>query len=327
MQWNICSDSDQITGIKRYEDELFKNMNNLIDVERIKRTHSKSYLEDMFKFKTNGADIVHATSQTLAPLKLFKNPKNFVLTIHDIALNHCTTSHKIKSIWYLLRYSIPKIDTIISDSLFTKKELIKHINIDKNKIHVVPLGVNENYKPINKNICKLKFNLDPDKKYILMISSIAAWKNMDLMNRIISECVDYIFIKAGYNENINNPKVINLGHIAEIDMPYLYNACDLFLHASLYEGFGLPVLEAMSCGCPIICSNSASLPEVVGEAGILLDAHVNDENINNFVENINNVLTDDDLRNCLSKQSIKQSNKFSWKRTAEETIEIYKKLI
>lgn len=329
MQWNICNEDDILTGAKRYEDELFNNVNQLINVERIRRTTSRrSYLMDIFKYKTNDADVVHATFQTLAPLKILKRPKNFVLTVHDIIPKvYFTTNQKIINMWYLLQYAIPKADKIIVDSEFTKSELITRLDIDENKIHVVLLGVNEKYKLLNKEECKIKFNLNPNIKYIIIASSNQQWKNMGFINKIVDKIDNYMFIKVGYGHNLTNPKVINLGNINEIDMPYLYNACDLILNASLYEGFGLPVLEAMACGCPVVSSDSASIPEVVQNAGILLDAHNNIDNVNKFVQVINNVLTDEQIRIKMIERGLKRAKELSWVRTAKETVDVYKKVL
>lgn len=326
MQWNFFNDKDHQSGAKRYEDELFNNTNRMIDVKRIRRTR-RNYLMDAINFKTNNADIVHATFQMLAPLKMIKQPKKFVLTVHDIIPTiYFTAKQKIKKMWYLTEYAIPKADKIITDSEFTKNELVDHLDLDKDKIHVVPLGVDDKYRPLNKDECKKRFNLDPDKKYILIVSSNEPWKNMELVNDIIDSTGEHTFIKIGYGQKSTNPRVINLGYINEIDMPYLYNACDLFLHTSLYEGFGLPVLEAMACGCPVISSNSASLPEIVKGAGILLDAH-NVDSQDRFVDNIYKVLEQDELRIRMIENGLIRSKEFSWNRTAKETIEVYNKLM
>jgi len=326
MQWNFFGENDHQSGAKRYEDELFNNTDRMIDVKRIRRTR-RNYLMDAINFKTNNADIVHATFQMLAPLKIIKHPKKFVLTVHDIIPTiYFTAKEKIKTMWYLTEYAIPKADKIITDSGFTKNELIDHLNVDEDKIHVVPLGVDDKYRPLNKDECKQRFNLDPNKKYILIVSSNEPWKNMELANDIIDTTGDYTFIKIGYGQNSTNPGVINLGYIDEIDMPYLYNACDLFLHTSLYEGFGLPVLEAMACGCPVISSNSASLPEIVKGSGILLDAD-NVDSQERFMDNIYMVLEQDDLRKRMIENGLKRSKEFSWNGNAKETIEVYNKLM
>lgn len=326
MQWNFFNDKDHQSGAKRYEDELFNNTKRMIDVKRIKRTR-RNYLMDAINFKTNNADIVHATFQMLAPLKMIRQPKKFVLTVHDIIPTiYFTAKQKIKTMWYLTEYAIPKADKIITDSLFTKNELIGHLDVAEDKIHVVPLGVDDKYRPLDKDECKKRFYLDPDKKYILIVSSNETWKNMELVNHIIDLTWDYTFIKIGYGQNSMNPRVINLGYIDEIDMPYLYNACDLFLHTSLHEGFGFPVLEAMACGCPVISSNSASLPEIVKGVGILLDAG-NADSRKIFIDNIYKVLEQDELRKRMIENGLIRSKEFSWNRNAKETIEVYKKLM
>jgi glycosyltransferase involved in cell wall biosynthesis len=106
-------------------------------------------------------------------------------------------------------------------------------------------------------------------------------------------------------------------------MPILYNACDLFLHTSLYEGFGFPILEAMACGIPIISSDSSSLPEVVKNAGYLLDPNDKDE----FVSIIKFVLENKQMIEGLSILGIRNAKTFSWQKTAKETIEVYKTLL
>ncbi len=326
MQWNFFNDKDHQSGAKRYEDELFNNTDRMIDVKRIRRTR-RNYLMDVINFKTNNADIVHATFQMLAPLKIIKQPKKFVLTVHDIIPTiYFTAKQKIKTMWYLTEYAIPKADKIITDSEFTKNELIEHLDVDEDKIHVVPLGIDDKYRLLNKDECKKRFNLDPDKKYILIVSSNESWKNMELVNDIIDSTGEHTFIKIGYGQNSTNHRVINLGYIDEIDMPNLYNACDMFLHTSLYEGFGLPVLEAMACGCPVISSNSASLPEIVKGAGILLDAD-NVDSQDRFIDNIYEVLEQNELRIRMIENGLIRSKEFSWNRNAKETIEVYDKLM
>ena len=325
MQWNFFKEDDNQSGAKRYEDELFNNTKQLMNVERIRRTR-RNYLADVFNFKINNADIVHATFQMLAPLKIIKRPPNFILTVHDIIPTiYSSTNEKMRSMWYFIEYAIPKADKIFTYSEFNKNEVMKYLDVDENKIHVVPLGVNDKYILMNKEECRKKFSLDSNTKYILIVSSNLPWKNMQLINEIVDMMDDYKFIKIGYGEILNNSKVINLGYVDEIDMPYLYNACDLYLQTSLYEG-GLPVLEAMGCGCPVVSSNSASLPEIIGDSGILLDADKFDSKFE-FVENIHDVLEHDNLRKTLIENGLKQAKEFTWERTAKETIDVYNELM
>lgn len=324
MQWNFFNSSDKQTGVKRYEDEIYKYTSKIVDVERIGRKN-KNLLSYLNTYKINNADIVHTTFQMLSPLKILKNPKNFVLTVHDIIpTTQFTTKEKLKHMWYLSEYCIKHSDKIIALSEFTKKELIEKLYIDEEKIYVVQSGIDHNiFYPMNKANCKSTFNFNPDKKYILIVTSNEPWKNMKLANEIIDELGDkYQFVKIGYGQKLNNSKVINLGYVSEEYMPYLYNACDLFVHPSLYEGFGFPILEAMSCGCPVVSSNASSLPEVIKHAGYSLN---NDKK--EFIDSIQYTLENEHVYNELRNRGIKNAKDFTWEKTAKETIEVYKTFI
>jgi glycosyltransferase involved in cell wall biosynthesis len=323
VHWNYFKPADNISGSKRYEDELYNNINNIYKTKRIYRI-KRNHILDYSHFKTYNADIVHATFQALAPLKIINNPKNFVLTVHDIIPKfYFNITQKIKNMWYLTEFCIPKANAIITDSKFTKSELIKYLHIDDKKIHVIPLGVDHNtFFPMEKELCKKRFNLNLDKKHILINSSNEKWKNMKMVNEIINELGhEYQFVKIGYGDTLNDPKVINLGYIEESYMPILYNACDLLLHTSLLEGFGLPILEAQACGCPVVCSNSSSLPEIVKDGGFLVN------NREEYIEHIRFIFNNSSVNNYMRKKGIENAKTYTWKRTANETINTYKELI
>ncbi len=310
--WNFFDNDNILSGAKRYEDELF---NNIPEVERFNRTDNLKY---------NNPDITHATFQMLSPLKLLKRPQHFVLTVHDIIPStQYSIYQKIRELWYISEYCIQYADEIIVDSKFTKKELMTRLKIHLDKINVIPLGVSKNYKLLDKQACRKMFDFLPDKKYILIVSSNKPWKNMKLANEIINRIPEYKFIKVGYGEYLENNNVINLGVIPESRMPYLYNACDLFIHTSLYEGFGLPILEAMACGLPVISSNSSSLPEVVNDAGFLIPPY----QLELFISTIRYVLNNESLYKTMKDKGIENAAQFTWERTAEETVKVYNKLL
>lgn len=330
MHWNFFKSSDNMSGAKRYEEELYKEMyaNPEVRVEQIKR-RKRNFLLESSRFAKSNNEVVHATFQMLAPLKLTNRPKNFVLTVHDLIPKiYYSKTKKIRNMWPLIEYSIKKANKIITDSEFSKIELIRLLNITPEKIFIVPLGVSENYRQLNKYVCKQKLNLDLDVKHILVVSSNEPWKNMKLVNEIIELSKEhkdnYKFVKVGYGEILDNPNVINLGYIPEEDMPTLYNACDLFLHTSLYEGFGLPVLEAMKCGCPVVSSDACSLPEIVGNAGILVRADREDSKYF-FMSIICMLLEKEEFRLDYIKRGLARASEFTWEETARKTLEIYKK--
>jgi glycosyltransferase involved in cell wall biosynthesis len=200
---------------------------------------------------------------------------------------------------------------------------MKMLNIEEEKIHVIYQGVNHSlYRPMDKEDCRKYFNLDLNKKYILYVASNLYHKRTDLAKMIfekVKKCrEDVRMIKAGYSEKLEGEGIISMGWIKEADMPKLYNCADVYLHTSEYEGFGLPILEAMACGIPVVASNRASIPEVTGDAGILVD--LDDDCVDEFAENILRVL---DKNKKIDKLALERSKTFSWERTARETLRVY----
>ena len=116
--------------------------------------------------------------------------------------------------------------------------------------------------------------------------------------------------------------VIFVDHVFELTLAYYYSSAALLVYPSLYEGFGLPPLEAMACGCPVVTANTSSLPEVVGEAGIM----VNPYDTSSLVQAMRRVLTDDKLRDNMVRKGLEQSKKFSWEKTTELTLQVYNKV-
>jgi len=331
-----------MSGIKKYEDELFKNMIEIINeknldisIWRILRSKSKILGSTVFswflKYKKDGADVVHATSQVVAPAAYINKPKHFVVTVHDLA--PIRYPFEIRDISEKLQWMfIPKIlkrddINIIAISEFTKQELVEVLGINEDRITVVYQGVNHSlYKPMNKNLCKRFFGLKECEKHILYVASNLYHKRIDLIKVIFNELLkcrdDVKLIKAGYSEELKGDNIISLGWICEEDMPKLYNSADVYVHTSEYEGFGLPVLEAMACGVPVVVSNKASLPEIVGDSGTLID--IGDECVHEFVESILKIL---DREKSVDNRVLKRSLMFSWERTANKTIEIYGKVL
>jgi len=116
--------------------------------------------------------------------------------------------------------------------------------------------------------------------------------------------------------------VIFVDYTSELDLAYYYSSAKLLAYPSLYEGFGLPPLEAMACGCPVVTSNTSSLPEVMGEAGIMVNPYDTD----NLAQAMRQVLTDAKLRDDMIRKGLKQSKRFSWEETARQTMEVYEKV-
>lgn len=116
--------------------------------------------------------------------------------------------------------------------------------------------------------------------------------------------------------------VIKLGFVPDEDTPLLYNLADLFVYPSLYEGFGLPTLEAMACGCPVFTSNVSSIPEVIGDAGIMIDPY----NVDEMAKSMYDILKDDGMKGDMVKRGQKQIKKYSWDKCAKETLDVLEKI-
>ena len=329
VQWNISKASQPMYALKKYEDELYDNISNngKYIIERVRRSDGRILGSTVFSwpiYNRKGADIVHATSQTLAPSVYFTKSRRFIVTVHDLApmvYPSEITDYSLRIQYMLTPHALKKADKIISISHFTKKELVRLTGIDEEDICVVHQGVDHrNYKPLNKIKSKEKFGLNPDDKHILVVSSSLEHKRMDLAKKVFNymrnQRNDVKMIKAGYGEALVGDDIISAGWVPEDDMPFLFNASDVYLHTSDYEGFGLPILESMACGVPVVANNKASVPEIVGGCGTLIDFNI--EDVGRISSKISSLID-----SGLDLEAIERSNNFSWKRTAEETLKVY----
>jgi glycosyltransferase involved in cell wall biosynthesis len=226
---------------------------------------------------------------------------------------------------------------IISISHHTKYDMLKHFKIPEDKIKVIHLAANECYKPLKEDeIYKINEKYSLNHPYILYVGGLEPKKNIPTLLKAFYKLkkhdVNHKLVITGEKrwnyksifetiDKLNLQKeVIFTGYIPDEDLPALYNAADLFVYPSLYEGFGLPPLEAMACGTPVITSNTSSLPEVVGDAGIMVNPYDIDELTNKMYK----VLTNEGLTEELSKKGLERAKLFSWKKCAEETLNTYK---
>jgi glycosyltransferase involved in cell wall biosynthesis len=334
LHWNISKKNQPISGVKRYEEELFNNIRKidpLLDIQKIQRLDNdflgSTPVSWFYRYSVGDADIVHATYQTLAPSIHIKKPNKFIVTVHDLAplmYPDLRYNFSTKMQWQLTPKALRRADILIAISEFTKQEIIRLCGIEENKIKVIYLGVDhEKYYPMDCQECKKQLGLNPDNRYILVVASNLPHKRMDLTKEIFDivrkSRPDVKLIKVGYGDVLQGEGIINLGWVRDEDMPTLYNAADIFLHTAEYEGFGLPVLEAMSCGCAIVCRNMASIPEIIEDSGILITS----EKVEEWTKSILDLFQNDDLKNNLQKSGIKRGKIFSWDKTAKETVDVY----
>lgn len=277
------------------------------------------------------ADLLFSPCNT-GPLSVSKQ----VVTIHDVAfLKRAADYNKNFAKWY--SFLLPRLAQnavkIITVSQFSKNELTETLKISPEKIAAIYNGVGDKFKPQDRQIKEefIKSRRLP-KRYVLALGSkikrknflrlLLAWEILTRAEKIkdVSLVIAGGIVKKQDADKINQlaarlPRIYDIGYVDDENLPQLYSCAEVFVYPSLYEGFGLPPLEAMACGTPVVVSNTASLPEVAGDAGI----YINPFDIEDIAEGIYKVLTNEELQNDLSYKGIKRAKLFTWENTARET--------
>jgi len=288
---------------------------------------------------SNNADILHSPS-FLSPINICK-PN--VVTFYDASILRYPEFFNLWPKLYANKFYekiITNSNQIIAVSNFTKSEILHFFpSIKEEKIKVTHLAANKIFKvqekEMNKKTTK-KYKLV--KPYLLCVSTIEPRKNYKNIIKSFYKIIDNIendlvFVGASGWKNSDIPGLIGsmklenrirfLGHVNTEELVSLYNSADLFLFPSLYEGFGIPILEAMACGCPVITSNSTSLNEIGGDSALKVNPLSSDE----ISEGILELVLKPSLLEFYKLKGLEQAKKFSWEKTAKETYEVYEKVI
>ena len=348
---NICDHVLKLDNKNEYslflresEFSQYKAANNIRKIKVTAKWYSypeqTTFLFELNKYKL---DLMHFPHFN-API-LYNRPR--IHTIHDITPKFFP-GHKLKSSWRKKGYqltintSLKKSEKIITISNNTKNDLIKHFQVPADKIEVIYLGIEAQFKVIENyaKIKELKAKYGITKPYIFFIS---AWRNHKNFQGLIKAFavlkekykLDYQLVLGG-QEDPNYPDIkkeidncpvkqdiIIPGFISNQELPLFYNAAELYVIPSLYEGFGITGLEAMSCGTPVVSSNKTSLPEIMGQAAEYFDPNDTQE----IASNINQVLINQALKQQLITKGFEQIKKYSWTKCAQKTLDIYNKIL
>lgn len=269
-----------------------------------------------------------------------KKAKN-IITIHDLAFLRFpeVTSQKIyKHHTGWLPFSIKLADHIITDSYQSKQDIIEFYSVPEKNISVVHLAADEEMRAVEEEkIIEAQKTYNLPRNYVLYVGTIEPRKNIPFLIECFAKAKQYyrfdhkLVIAGGrgwkyesVDQKIEEMKLENeiifTGYIADQDLPAIYSGASLFLFPSIFEGFGLPVLEAMQCGVPVIASNTSSLPEVVGDAGRLLPL----DNSSDWIDSIGELLVNQKENQSYRDKGLEKAKQFSWKKTAEETLNVYR---
>ncbi len=279
-----------------------------------------------------GYDIYHGLNYYVPALNL---PS--IVNIYDLSyilFPQCFTRKRLNDIKWKVAGSIKRAGRIITGSESAKADIVNLLGVPEEKVRVICFGVEDTFNPKRGGeIAAFRRKYRLPEKFILFVGTIEPRKNIKKLIHAYNKLnlKDTGLVIAGrcgwlFEETFREVKKLNLGdrvffpgHIPEIDLPLLYSSASVFVFPSIYEGFGFPPLEAMACGTPVISSNTSSLPEIVGSAGIL----INPEDENKLAEAIESVLEDNVKRDEMAAKGLEQAKLFSWEKCAKETLKLY----
>jgi glycosyltransferase involved in cell wall biosynthesis len=287
-----------------------------------------------------GLALVHDPTGA-APLGLTSARR--VVTVHDvIPYVYPQTCSRLD--WLIYRFWLPlvvsRLDAIITVSAQSKSDIVKYLRVSPEAVIVIPEAASTNYRPLSATACQpVLARYGIDFPYVLYVGSIEARKNLPRLLQAFAylqgRLEHWKLVVVGARRWKSSPvyetvrrlgleqRVHFTGYVEEADLPALYSAASLFVFPSLYEGFGLPVLEAMACGTPVVTSNTSSLPEVAGDAALLVDPY----DVAAIAKAVRRLLEDTALAADLRTRGLARAAQFNWERTARETIAVYERVL
>jgi glycosyltransferase involved in cell wall biosynthesis len=284
----------------------------------------------------------HIVDHSYAHLLTTLDPRRSMVTCHDLAPLALRPSQKSASIstwlWDWSLRQMLKAAHVVCDSHFTASELVRLTGYPEARTSVAPLGVASEFRPLEHDerlrTHRAQLGINANSHLLLHVGHCGVRKNimrlLEALGRLRALNKPLLFLQIGGKFTADqNRKIEQLGlrsvvrqlpNVPEGDLPVWYNAADVFVFPSTYEGFGLPVLEAMACGVPVVCSRSGSLPEVAGEAAMLVDA----ESPDSIASAVATLLDSRVRRQELRFRGLERAAAFTWRRTAERVADVYR---
>ncbi|MDQ7028784.1 MAG: glycosyltransferase family 1 protein [Ardenticatenia bacterium] len=286
-------------------------------------------------------DLNHVLDHSYGHLLFGLDPERTVVTVHDIAplLFPGKRLGMSQLAWQWAWRGALRAKRLIADSDFTRRLVIKRFRLSPERIVVVPLGVESAFRPLPEEaVERLRRRYAvPEAPLLLYVGNTQPRKNLEGLLRALAilwhQNPRVMLLQVGKPPTARQRALVEslglrdavhfLGLVPDADLVAFYNLADVFVFPSLYEGFGLPPLEAMACGTPVVASHAASLPEVVGDAGLLVDPRDPEA----MAEAIHHVLQDPELAEELRRRGLERARQFTWERTAQETLAVYEAML
>jgi len=324
-------------------DPLYKKAHEII-MPKVRLPYGSRFISQLlffWKYRKQPFDVVHWFHPRVYPFYWLVPAKKIIVTVHgagDItAPTYFVFSRSVFN--FILKHFHKSIDTVIVDSNFAKAEVVEHYGFPEEKVKVIYLGGGEIYKSLDKteSLSAVWERYGFSGNYILDISRLQPHKNVSSLIRAYSEMRSkysehnqkLLIVGGGAYKKVyeyavadNSPfknDIIFIEFAKKEDLNFIYSGSDLFVFPSLNEGFGLPVLEAMASGVPVITSNETSMPEIGGNAVLTLDPL----DVAGLARSMRKVLLDGELREKMVRLGLEQAKKFTWQSTVEETKKLY----
>lgn len=301
----------------------------------------RSALWLLYEFRLNtqlrrDIDIYHETAFTPAKVRS-QTPQ--VFTLHDLSLMHYPQFHPKERVWFsdiFFNRRLPEADHIIVPSAYIKKEVRRYLKVPENRLSVIHEAPDPFFFPRPADqVRQVAERLCLPETYLLFVGTLEPRKNLALLieaMRRLPATIHLVLVgwkgwgDRGWQDKIAayglSGRIHLTGYVDEAALACLYSGASALVYPSFYEGFGLPLLEAMACGCPVICSDAASLPEVAGNAALYFDPRSKAA----IVEQISRLLTDSDLAEKMRAAGRQQAACFSWQTAAEKSAAVFKQL-
>ena len=317
--------------VRNYEKTKLKFPENF-SVKKINKNRLWTQIGLSKEMKKNPIDVLFIGAHSVP----FIHPENTVVTIHGLEYKYCPENYSLRErimLEFNTLISVKWSKRIIVPSESTKRDLIRFYKVDSEKIRVIYHGVSSIKYPVlsikhnNRKSFDILFigRLEKRKNLVNLIKAFELFKTRYtlhvtryMLTIVGKEGFGFKEIKSMINQSLYKDDIIIKHYVSEEEKKELYQKAGLFVMISFYEGFGLPILEAISCGVPVICSNVSSLPEIAGEAGLLVDPN----DIKQIAEAFEKIICKEDLKNDMIKKGFENVKRFNWEKCVRETMDV-----